>query len=144
MILDDPDVLAVLRNLYRVRSATVQEFSALVEKSECGEKGIQFPINLVLHGPREARDEVGEILSKARLRLQHPSNRRPDVLGYSNPHVFGFGEPSETPTSHARVIGESIDARREVEGILDGSLDHRQKLKLEAKISKLVNTPLRR
>jgi len=30
MILDDPDVLAVLRNLYRVRSATVQEFSALV------------------------------------------------------------------------------------------------------------------
>ena len=30
MLLDDPDVLAVLRNLYRVRSATVQEFSALV------------------------------------------------------------------------------------------------------------------
>ena len=29
MILDDPDVLAVLRNLYRVRSATVHEFSAL-------------------------------------------------------------------------------------------------------------------
>lgn len=29
MLLDDPDVLAVLRNLYRVRSATVQEFAAL-------------------------------------------------------------------------------------------------------------------
>ena len=29
MLLDDPDVLVVLRNLYRVRSATVQEFARL-------------------------------------------------------------------------------------------------------------------
>lgn len=44
-------------------------------------------IDIVLYGSRIIRDSVGEVLSNARIYLQHPCHQESDTE-YDNPHFF--------------------------------------------------------
>ncbi|KAK4163844.1 P-loop containing nucleoside triphosphate hydrolase protein [Cladorrhinum sp. PSN259] len=119
------------------------EFRAFRNKFKSGEKKIQFGVSAVFYGPSEAADEVGRLLSKARLYLQDPTSHRDGVSGYDNPHRLKFGDSANMITQNTDVPLSVNDCVQEVETALK-DLDHRTELRSEHPTSDIVTTKLNR
>jgi SWI/SNF-related matrix-associated actin-dependent regulator of chromatin subfamily A3 len=118
------------------------EFQGLRSKFKSGEKRIQLDVSAVFYGPSELADEVGKLLSKARLYLQDPTRLRPGISGYNNPHRLSFGDCVDMVTPLKTDAPLSMDDRiQEVETILK-SLDHNAELRSEVPTSDIVRTKL--
>lgn len=71
-------------------------------------------VGINVHGPLDARDEVGEILSKGKVWLQEP-DYIPEGTVYDNPHIMRLDELPEEPTPEAEsdddVLVEAVPQR---------------------------------
>lgn len=63
-----------------------------------------LPLDIIIQGPIQNLEEVGEVLSDAGMFLQEPSFLEPGVI-YRNPHFLSWDEQTATPLLSRR--GES-------------------------------------
>ena len=117
-----------------------KEFRGLRENSGSGKKKITFVESAAFYGPSQAADEVGHILSKARIYLQDPKRYRQGVSRYNNPHKLHFRNSTEIAVTHSTAL-ERRDQGKAVEEILK-NLDHHIELRSEAPISTTVTIKL--
>ncbi|KAK1753777.1 P-loop containing nucleoside triphosphate hydrolase protein [Echria macrotheca] len=121
------------------------EFRSLRSKFKSGEKKTHFNVSAVIYGPPETREEVGRVLSNARLYLQDPTRYRQEVSRYDNPHRLELGDTSSilptTSKSDSPLLGNHY--AEEIETILK-NLDHSAELRSDARISSIVKTKLNR
>lgn len=116
------------------------EFRSLRNNFKSG-KRIQFAILAQFCGPPQAADEVGRILSKARLYLQDPIPHRQGVSRYDNPHRLNFGDSADTITPRPDAHSLLNDHEQEFETILR-NLDHNAELTSETPTSAIVTAKL--
>jgi len=119
-----------------------EEFRGLRENSGSGKKKITFAVLAAFYGPSQAANEVGHILSKARIYLQDPKRYRQGVSRYNNPHKLHFRDSTEIVVTHS-TAPERRDQGQAVEELLK-NLDHHIELRSEAPISTTVTTKLNR
>jgi len=117
------------------------EFRGLRNKFKSGDKKIQFVVSAEFYGPPQAADEVGRLLSKARLYLQDPIPHRQGVSRYDNPHRLNLGDPTDKITPKSDAPSLVNDNEQEFERILR-NLDHNAELTSEAPTSAIVTTKL--
>ncbi len=119
-----------------------KDLGVATRKHKNGEKSVIFFLNIVLYGYLVVRDDVGKILSNARLCLQNPSYGRIGVSTYDNPHILKFPETTmnhtETPMSPNQTPEDTLD----VEKLLE-NLDHQDEL-VERPVSYIITSTLKR
>ncbi|TVY78219.1 DNA repair protein RAD5A [Lachnellula suecica] len=142
------EVAGVLRNISLMSSCRFEpyleaaEWETVLESLTNPEKNTYFPVDVVLYGPKAARDGVGILLSNARIYLQHPCYEEPDTE-YDNPHFLKLSsltsalEPGDTIVLGSEPVEEittTSQLRRRMATIYD-SLTRSTKLeRIEADI----------
>jgi hypothetical protein len=121
---------------------TNKDLGVATRKHKNGDKSIIFFLNVVLYGSLVARDDVGKILSSARLYLQNPSYGRTAASRYDNPHVLTFPETSKNHTPTPMLPTQTPENTLDVEKLLE-NLDHQGEL-VERPVSHIITSTLKR
>jgi SWI/SNF-related matrix-associated actin-dependent regulator of chromatin subfamily A3 len=133
----------------------------IVDSRGKAEKNVYLSVDIVLYGPLEMRDTIGELLSKARTYLQHPCYQEGNTV-YDNPHVLKLPatlpsqstQPSTPPLMRAQSSPEMVEnsgiqmeegsqqsqIRRRVATVFDSLTRSKNLGRLEADIR--IKTPL--
>jgi hypothetical protein len=121
---------------------TNEDLEVATRKHKNGDKSVVFFLNVVLYGSLVARDDVGKILSSARLCLQNPSYGRTAASRYDNPHVLTFPETGKNHTATPMLPTQTPEDTLDVEKLLE-NLDHQDEL-VERPVSHIITSTLKR
>jgi hypothetical protein len=121
---------------------TNEDLGVAIRKHKNGNKSVIFFLNVVLYGSSVARDDVGKILSSARLCLQNPSYGRTAASRYDNPHVLKFPETDKNYTVTPMLPTQTLEDTLDVEKLLE-NLDHQDEL-VERPVSHIITSTLKR
>jgi hypothetical protein len=100
---------------------SLEERDSLLDSKTKAERHVYFLIDIVLYGSRVIRDNVGEVLSDARIYLQHPCHQKPGTE-YDNPHFLKLTVTS-LPQSESSTGNRSLPSDISILSIPDENAD---------------------
>lgn len=106
------EVTGILHKLANFPSSTLETYMNLenwndLTKEFAKNQKVVFNVDIVLYGSRDLRDRVANLLSAARIYLQHPCHQKYDTI-YDNPHFLKFGNLRANSTNSAAPLADNL------------------------------------